>query len=82
MENFKINLVGEWDEVLSNREEPQTADVLGANRETLVKCLKAVRACSSKNVTWLIVQLKCLYIDACSIDNKQEKLEDMVQLES
>lgn len=58
------------------------ASVLGAKRETLLKCLKAVRVCSSKNVTWLIVQLKGLYIDAQGIDNKQEKLEDMMQLES
>jgi len=34
---FKLNLVGEGDGVLSNREEPGAADAWGTNRETPVK---------------------------------------------
>ena len=57
-ESFKLDLPGEGDGVLSNREEPGNADVFGTNRETSVKCLKEIRACSSKMVTWSIAQLK------------------------
>ena len=79
-ESFKLDLVGEGDGVLSNREEPGAADVLGTNRETPVKSLKGIRACSSKKVTRQVAQLKCLYTNAHSMGNKQEELEATVQL--
>lgn len=82
MESFKLDLPREVDGVLSNREHPGAADVLGSNREKPVKCLKRIRMCSSKKVTWAVAQLQCLYINACSMGNKQEKLEAIVQLES
>ena len=40
------------------------------------------KGCSSKKVTWSTAQLKCLYTNACSMGNKQEELEVIVQLEN
>ena len=60
----------------------QSADLLGTNRETSVKCLKGIRVCSSKKASRSIAQLKCLYTNAHSMGNKQEELEATVQLES
>ena len=71
-EGFKLSLPEEGDGVLSNKEEPGAADVLGANRETLVKYLKENRAYSSKKVTRSTAQLRCLYTNACSMGCKQE----------
>lgn len=81
MESFKLNLMGKWDVVLSNREQTGTADLLGTNRETWMKYLKGIRVCSSKNVTGSIAHLKCLYTKARSMGYKQ-KLEAIVQLKS
>lgn len=44
-------VAGKSDGVLSNREKPGSAAVLGTKRETPVKCLKGIRACSCKKVT-------------------------------
>ncbi|GAB0203436.1 hypothetical protein GRJ2_002809200 [Grus japonensis] len=66
----------------SYREEPGAPEVIGANRETLVKYLKGIKGCSSKKVTWPTAQLKCLYTNAHSMGNKQEELEATVLLES
>lgn len=63
-------------------EEPGIAHILGTNRETLVKCFQGIRSCSSKKVTWLIAQLKCIFTTTCSMGYKQEELEATVQLES
>jgi len=62
--------------------ESGAADILETNRKTPVKCLKEIRACSFKKVTWLVGQLRCLYTNACSMYNKQEELEATVQLEN
>jgi len=71
--SFKLDLTEEADGVLSN-EEQGLADVLGTNKETSVKCLKGVRVCSSKKVTWSIAHLKCLCTNAHSMGNKQDEL--------
>ena len=47
-----------------------------------MKCLKEIRACSSKKVTQSIAQLKCLCTNAHSTGNRQEELEAILQLES
>lgn len=47
-ESFKLDSVGERDGVLSNKKEPRAADILGTNRETIVKCLKGIQCCSKK----------------------------------
>ena len=36
---------------------------------------KGNEGCSSTKVTWSTAQMKCLYINACSMGNKQEELE-------
>jgi len=43
---------------------------------------KDVKRHSSNKVIWPTAQLKCLYTNACSICNKQEKLDATVLLES
>jgi len=47
-----------------------------------VKYLEGIKECSSKKVTQLTAQLKCLYINAHSMGNKQEELEATMLLES
>lgn len=74
------DIVGEEDRVLSNREESGAAVVSGTKRETPVKCLKGIRACSSKKVT--VAQLKFPYTNAHSMVNKLDESEITVQLES
>ena len=66
----------------SYRDEPGAPEVVGANRETPGKCLKGIKGCSSKKVTWPTAQLKCHYTNTCSMGNKQEELEATVLLES
>ncbi|KAK4826217.1 hypothetical protein QYF61_006161 [Mycteria americana] len=63
-------------------DEPGPPEVIGSNRETPVKYLKRIKGCSSKKVTWLTAQLKCLYTNAGSMGNKQEELETTMLLES
>ena len=41
-------------------------------------CHKGIWEGSSKKVTQLIAQLKCLYTNACSAGNKQEEKEAMM----
>ena len=62
--------------------EPESLEVIEANRETPVKYLKEIKVCSSKKVTWPTAQLKCLYSNAYSMGNKQEELEATMLLES
>ena len=57
----------------AHRDEPGAPEVIGANRETPVKYLKGIKVCSSKKVTRLTAQLKCLYTNARSMGNKQEE---------
>ena len=57
-------------------------ELVGANKETSVKHLKGNKGCSSKKVTRLTAQMKCLYTNARSMGNKQEELEAIVLLES
>lgn len=76
-----VDLGGEGDGVLSSRETGST-DVLGPKREKPVKCLKRIRACSpKKGDLFVIVQLKCLHTNACSMGNKEQKLEVTVKPE-
>lgn len=39
----------------------RAADVLETKRAKPVKCLREIRVCSSKKMTWLIEQLKCFF---------------------
>ena len=61
--------------------EPGAPEVIGGNRGTLVKYLKGTKVYSSKKVSQLAAQLKCLYTNARCVGTKQ-KLEATVLLES
>ena len=80
--SIKLDSAGEGDVPLSDRREAVNTDTSGSNREIPVNCPKRIREDFSKNVTRLIVQLKCLCTDACNVGNKQEELVSMVQLEN
>jgi len=41
-----------------------------------------MREGSSKKVSWLVAQLKCLYTNAFIMGNKKEEMETVVQLET
>ena len=41
-----------------------------------------IRACPPIKVAGSVAQLKCIYSNACSMGNKQEELEAIVQLEN
>lgn len=71
-ERFKLHLAGESGGILSNKEEPVSADVLGTNRQIPVKHPKGIKACSFIKLTQLTAQLKCLYTNVSSMGNKQE----------
>lgn len=77
---FSLDVVVEEHGVSSNTEEPRAAAALGSNTKIPVKCCKALRAGSSKKVTWSTAQLMWLYTDEYSMDNKQE-LGATLQLE-
>lgn len=62
--------------------EEGAPDVIRANRETPAKHSEGIKNHSSKKVTRLTAQLKCLYSSASSTGNKQEELEDTMNLES
>ena len=64
------------------RDEPGAPEVIGANRETPVKYRNGIKVCSSKKVTRLTAQVKCLYTNARSMGNNQEELEATMLLES
>jgi len=57
-------------------------ELVEVNKEASVKHLKGNKGCSSTKVTWPTAQMQCLYMNACSMGNKQEKLEATVLLES
>jgi len=63
-------------------DKPGAPEIIKANRETPVKHLKGIKECSSKKVTRLTVQMKCLYTNARSMGNKQEEMEATVLLKS
>jgi len=65
----------------SCRDELGAPDLVGANKEASVKHLKGKKGCSFVKVAWPTAQMKCLYTNACSMGNKQEKLEGTVLLE-
>lgn len=46
-------------------------DALETNRANPVKCPREIRACSSKNMTWLIEELRCF--SACIMGNKKTR---------
>ena len=75
-------MVGEGDVPVRDTKEPVDANTLENNWETPVNHRIGTGKDSSKKVTWPIAQLKCLYTHACSMWNKQEELEAMVQLEN
>ena len=66
----------------SCRDELGAPEVVGADKEACVKHPKGNKGCSSVKVTRPTAQTKGLYTNACSIGNKQEKLEAPVLLES
>lgn len=76
-ERFKLDLSGEGDGLLGNREAPGAADILGTNRQTPLKCPKGIRAFSFKKVTWLIAQLKCPYTNVHSIITNKRSWEPL-----
>lgn len=64
---------------LGVREEPGNINTLGSNRVIPINCLKGIiRQGFSQMAKG--PQLKCLHTKACSMGNKQEELETMVQL--
>jgi len=55
--------------VLETMEAPENGDI-------------RIRSSSPKKVVGSVAQLKCTYMNACSVDNKQEELEAIVQREN
>lgn len=76
-QSFKRDLVGEGVVLLSDWEEPGNTVILGSNAEKAQICPRGIWESFPKKVTQIIAQLKCLYIVACSLGNKQE-LETVV----
>ncbi|KAK4813839.1 hypothetical protein QYF61_001937 [Mycteria americana] len=66
----------------SNRVELGDTEAIGAKREMPVKHLRAHKGCSPVKETQTTAQLKCLYINARSMGNKQEELEAIVHQEN
>ncbi|TRZ11478.1 hypothetical protein HGM15179_015625 [Zosterops borbonicus] len=64
------------------RDETGTRQVMEVNRKTPGKYLKGIKECSSRKVTQLTAQLRCLYTKARGMDNKQEEWEATMLLES
>ncbi|GAB0204837.1 hypothetical protein GRJ2_002949300 [Grus japonensis] len=65
----------------SYRDKPGASEVIGANRETLVKYIKGIPATPASKSASSGAQLKCLYANTCSMDNKQEALEICTHLQ-
>jgi len=63
-------------------DEPGAPELVKVNRETPVKYLKGIKGRSSKKLTWLTAQMKCLYTNTHSMGNKQEETEATMLLES
>jgi len=66
----------------SHGDELGAPEIVGANKEASVKHPKRNKGCSSMKVTWQQTRMKCLYMNAHSVGNKQEELEATVMLES
>ena len=81
-EGFKLEVLGEGDELLSYREEPENPVNLGSSGGKPHICLRGLWEGSYRKAVHLKAQLKCLYTNACSMGNKQEELETMVHLEN
>lgn len=65
----------------SGTKSSRATDALETNRANSVKCLREIRAFSSKKMAWLIEQLKCFF-SAHIMCNKQRELEAIVLLQS
>lgn len=66
--------------VLGDREAHGNAVTLGGGKRKPQTCPGGIREGSSKKAMRPIAKLKCLYTNACSMGNKQEELETVVQL--
>lgn len=64
-----------------NKTESGAADELKIDRGIPVKCLRRTRAFSSKMLTQLIAQLRCLYTTICSM-GEIRSMEVTVQMQS
>jgi len=62
----------------SCRDELAAPEVVTANKEASIKHPKGKKGCSSLKVTWPTAQMKCLYMKAHSMGNKQEEPENLV----
>ncbi|GAB0181485.1 hypothetical protein GRJ2_000613800 [Grus japonensis] len=62
-------------------DESGSHEVIGANRETLVKYLKGIPATPASQSASSEAQLKCLYANDHSMGNKQEELEMCTHLQ-
>lgn len=69
--SFILYSAGEGDVPLSDRKESGNTSILGSNGKIPVNCFKGIRESSFEKVMWLVAQLKCLYTDACSMQNKE-----------
>ena len=66
--------------VLSDREACGNAIILGGGNGKPQTCPGGIKEGSSEKATRPIAKLKCLYTNVCSMGNKQEELETIVQL--
>lgn len=71
-QDFELDLLGERDGVLCDRERPENVNNLGNSEEIPLNCPKGSCKDSSEKVTLPIAWLKCLYTSACNLGNKQE----------
>jgi len=54
------------------RDELGAPEVLGDNKKVYMKHPKGNKGCSAKTMTQPTAHMKCLYMNACSMGNKQE----------
>ena len=66
--------------VLGDREARRNAVTLGGGKGKPQTCPGGIREGSSEKAVRPMAKLKCLYINVCSMGNKQEELETLVQL--
>ena len=66
--------------VLGDREECGNTVTLGGGRGKPQTCPGGIREGSSEKAMRPVAKLKCLYINACSMGNKQEELETMARV--
>ncbi|GAB0190262.1 hypothetical protein GRJ2_001491500 [Grus japonensis] len=62
-------------------DEPGAPDATGTNRVTLGRYFKRIPATPANESASMGAQLKCLYANAWSMENKQEELETCVHLQ-